>query len=91
MGAVFANTPIQPAFVEVQVLRISFDAPCRYCRRPATTNIKPIDAIGSPMVADLYVCDPHAEQLIARAQKRSLEVSICPPETDTRSRSPSFF
>jgi hypothetical protein len=41
----------------VQVIRISFDAPCRYCRRRAITNIRPVEAIGSPMVADLYVCE----------------------------------
>jgi hypothetical protein len=38
MGAVFANVPIRAACVEVQVLRISFDAPCRYCRRPASAK-----------------------------------------------------
>ena len=56
MGTMFANAPIVPTVAAVQVLRISFDAPCRYCRRPATTNIRPVDAIGAPMVADLYVC-----------------------------------
>jgi hypothetical protein len=81
MGAVFANAPIQPTAVEVQVMTIYFDAPCRYCRdgRRATTNIRPVDAIGSPMVADLYVCAAHAEQLVARARAKGLEVSMWPP------------
>jgi len=61
------------------MLRISFDAPCRYCRRPATNNIRPVDAIGSPMVADLYVCAGHADQLVARARAKGIEVSPWPP------------
>jgi hypothetical protein len=45
--AIFANAPIVPTVVEVQVGKIYFDAPCRYCRggRRATTNIQPIDAL----------------------------------------------
>jgi hypothetical protein len=31
-------------------------------------------------VGDLYVCDAHAEQLVARARARGLEVSMWPPE-----------
>jgi hypothetical protein len=60
MDAIFANAPIARTVVEVQILRISFDAPCRYCQRQATTNIRPVDAIGSPMVADLTpaACTP---------------------------------
>jgi hypothetical protein len=79
MGAILGHAPIQATVVEVQVLRISFDASCRYCRRAATTNVRPVDAIGSPMVADLYVCDPHAEQLVARARAKNLEITIWPP------------
>ena len=81
MGAVFANAPIHPTIVAVQVMRIYFDAPCRYCRNGSrtTTNIRPIDAIGSPAVADLYVCDPHAEQLLGRARAKGLEICIWPP------------
>ena len=65
MGAIFANATIHPTVVEVQVMTIYFDAPSRYCRdgRRATTNIRPVDAIGSPMVADLYVCTGHAKPL----------------------------
>jgi hypothetical protein len=79
--AVFANAPIEPTVVEVQVVPIYFDALCRYCRdgRRATTNIRPVDAIGSPMVADLYVCPSHAEQLVARAREKGLDVSMWPP------------
>jgi hypothetical protein len=47
MVAILAHAPIQPTCIAVQVLRISFDAPCRYGRRRATTNIRPVDAIGS--------------------------------------------
>jgi hypothetical protein len=79
MGTIFANAPIVPTVVEVPVLRIYFDAPCRYCRRRATTNIRPVDAIGAPMVADLFLCDAHAEQLVARARAKNLEVSPWPP------------
>ncbi len=63
MGAILAHAPIVQAVVEVQVLTIRFEAPSRYWRggRRATTNIKPVDAIGSPMVADLSVCEGHAE------------------------------
>ena len=80
MGAVSANAPIQPTCVEIQVLRIYFEAECRYCPddRRAIINIRPVDAIGSPMVADLYVCEGHAEHLIARARARDLGVSIWP-------------
>jgi hypothetical protein len=60
-------------------LRISFDATCRYCRRPATTNIRPVDAIGSPMVADLYTCTAHTDELIARATVKGIEVAMWPP------------
>jgi hypothetical protein len=75
MGAVFANTPNQPTVVAVQVGKIYFDAPCKYCRngRRATTNIRPVDTIGRPM-ADLNVCTPHAEQLVVRARSKNLEV-----------------
>jgi hypothetical protein len=79
MGAVFANAPIEPTVAAVQVLRISFDAPCRYCRRRAATNIRPVDAIGSPMVADLYVCEGHGDQLIARARAKGIDVTLWPP------------
>ena len=79
MGAIFANAPIQRACVEVQVLHISFDAPCRYCQRRPTTNIRPVDAIGSPMVADLYACDGHTEELAASARAKGRAVSIWPP------------
>ena len=76
MGAIFANAPIQPTVAAVQVGKIYFDAPCRYCRdgRRATTNIRPVDYIGRPM-ADLNVCTAHAEQLIARARSKNLEIS----------------
>jgi hypothetical protein len=79
MGTMFANAPIVPTVAAVQVLRIYFDASCRYCRLPARTNIRPVDAIGSPMVADLYVCTAHAAQLVARARAKGLEVSLWPP------------
>jgi len=81
MGGIFADARIVPAVVEVQVLAIQFQAPCRYCRggRPATTNIRPVDAIGSPMIADLYVCTSHAGQLVERARAKNLKVSVWPP------------
>ena len=58
MGTMFANAPIVPTVVAVQVGKIYFDAPCKYYRdgRPATTNIRPVDYIGRPM-ADMNVCD----------------------------------
>jgi hypothetical protein len=74
MGTMFADAPIRPTVAEVQVLRISFDAPRRYCRRVASTNIRPVDGIGRPM-ADLNVCDGHAGQLVQRARMKNLEVS----------------
>ena len=77
MGTMFANAPIVPTVAAVQVGKIYFDAPCKYCRdgRRATTNIRPVDSIGRPM-ADLNVCTPHAEQLVALARAKDLEVSI---------------
>jgi len=78
MGAVFDNASIEPKVVAIQIGRIYFDAPYRYCRdgRRATTNIRPVDAIGRPM-GDLNVCAGHAAQIIERALARELEVSIC--------------
>ena len=81
MGAIFANAPFTPICVEIQVLRISLDAPCRYCRQSATMNIRPVDAIGAPKTADLYACDAHAGQLVARARAKGLEVSMWPPRS----------
>jgi hypothetical protein len=77
MGAVFGNAPIDSTVVAIQVMRIYFDAPCKYCRdgRRATTNVRPVDFIGRPM-GDLNACTRHADQLIDRARARSLEVSI---------------
>jgi hypothetical protein len=69
----FATAPIQPTVVEVEVMPIYFDATCRYCRRPATTKIRPVDGIGRPM-ADLNVCDGHAGQLVQRAKVKNPEV-----------------
>jgi len=59
MGTMFANAPIVPTVAAVQVMKIYFNAPCKYCRdgRRATTNIRPVDYIGRPM-ADLNVCTP---------------------------------
>jgi hypothetical protein len=76
MGTMFANAPIVPTCVEVQVdgsisMRSADNAGL------ATTSIRPVDAIGSAMVADLYVCEAHAGQLLARARNR--EISIWPP------------
>jgi hypothetical protein len=79
MGTMFANAPIAPTVTTVQVLQISFETPCRHCRRRATTSIRSVDAIGSPMVADLYVCDAHANHLVARARAKNIEVSKWPP------------
>jgi hypothetical protein len=77
MGAVFENAPIQPKAVAIQVGEIFFESVCRYCRggRRATTNIRPVDAIGRPM-GDLNVCAGHAALLIERARKKKLEVSL---------------
>ena len=38
-----------------------------------------LDAIGSPMVADLYVCAAHAEQLVDCAKAKGMEVAMWPP------------
>jgi hypothetical protein len=77
MGAVFANAPIEPTVVAVQVMRIYFDPPCKYCSdgKRATMNVRPVDHIGRPM-GDMNVCCAHAAQLIDRARSKSLEVSI---------------
>jgi hypothetical protein len=81
MGVIFANAPIQPTCVEIQVLRIYFEAACRYCPddRRATINIQPVDAIGSPMVADLYVYDGLAERRSTEhARAKGQEVALYP-------------
>jgi len=72
MGTIFANAPIQPTVAAIQVGKIYFDAPYKYCRdgRRATTNIRPVDSIGRPM-PDLNVCNAHAAQLIQRAVRSS--------------------
>ncbi len=77
MGAVFTHAPIEPRAIAIQVGRIHFVAPCRYCRdgRRATTNIRPVDAIGPPM-GDLNICAVHAGRLIERARARGLVVEI---------------
>ncbi len=77
MGAVFDNAPMEPKAVAVQVGKIYFDAPCRFCRdgRRATTGIRPVDYIGHPM-GDLDVCSAHAERLIERARAKGLAVSM---------------
>jgi hypothetical protein len=56
MGTLFASAQIVPTCAAVQVGKIYFDEPCKYCRdrRRATTNIRPVDHIGRPM-ADLNV------------------------------------
>lgn len=76
MGTMFANAPITPTVVAIQVRTIYFDAPCKYCRSgtAATTNIRPVDSIGRPM-GDMNVCDAHADELVQRAHAKGLEVS----------------
>jgi triacylglycerol esterase/lipase EstA (alpha/beta hydrolase family) len=76
MGAVFTNSPNEPATVAVRDAKI-FDAPCKFCRdgRRATTSIRPVDYIGHPM-GDLDVCSAQAERLIERARSKGLAVSI---------------
>jgi hypothetical protein len=61
MVTVFANAPIQPTYVAIQVGKIYFDAPCKKCRdgRSPTTNIRPVDHIGRP-TGDMNVCASHA-------------------------------
>ena len=61
----------------VQVAKIYFVAPCRYCRegRRATTNIRLLDSIGRPM-GDLNVCAGHTERLIERARAKGLAVEL---------------
>lgn len=73
MGTIFANAPIQPTVAAVQVGKIYFDAACKYCRKRATTNIRPVDHIGRPQ-ADLNVCNSHAKELIRRARAKRIEV-----------------
>jgi hypothetical protein len=72
----FATAPIQSTVVEVQVMRISFNALCRYCRdgRRATMGVRSVDVLGHPM-ADLNFCAGHAAQLVQRAMMKNLEVS----------------
>jgi hypothetical protein len=77
MGAVFTHAPIEPRAIAVSVAPIHFDAACRYCRdgRRATTNIRPVDAIGRPM-GDLNICAVHAGRLIERARAKGLAVEM---------------
>lgn len=75
MGSMFANAPIQPTVVAIQVGKIYFDAACKYCRKRATTNIWPVDHIGRPQ-GNMDVCSDHSEQLIERARVKGIEVSI---------------
>lgn len=77
MGAILANTPIEPAVVAIQVSKICFEAPCKYCGdgRRASTNIRPVDYIGRPL-SDLNLCGSHAEQLVWWARVKNLEISV---------------
>jgi hypothetical protein len=77
MGAVFTHAPIEPRAIAVQVGKIHFVAPCRYCRdgQRATTNIRPVDAIGRPM-GDVNICAVHAGRLIERARAKGLAVEM---------------
>jgi hypothetical protein len=77
MGAVFTHAPIEPRAIAVSVATIHFDANCRYCHdgRRATTNIRPVDAIGRPM-DDLNICAVHAGRLIERARAKGLAVEM---------------
>ena len=77
MGALFTHAPIEPQAIAVQVGKIYFVAPCRYCRdgRRATTNIRPVDAIGRPM-GDVNICAVHAGRLIERARAKGLAVEM---------------
>lgn len=78
MGAILSHAPIEPRAIAVSVATIHFDAACRYCRdgRRATTNIRPVDAIGRPM-GDLKICAVHAGRLIERARANGLAVEMC--------------
>jgi hypothetical protein len=42
-------------------------------------NVRPVDAIGSPMVADLYTCTAHTDEIVERARVKGIEVSVWPP------------
>jgi len=80
MGAVFDNAPIEPTAVAVQVAKIHFHAPCKFCRdgRRAITNLRPVDSIGRPM-GDVNVCESHAKRLVERACAKGLEVEMRNP------------
>ena len=69
MGAIFKNAPIEPTVVAIEVDKIFYAITCciRLCGAPASTNIRPIDAIGRPQ-GNLDVCSAHATQLIERAR-----------------------
>ncbi len=77
MGAVFTHAPIEPRAIAIQVGKIHFDAACRYCHdgRRATTNIRPVDAIGRP-IGDLNICAVHAGRLIERARAKGLAIEM---------------
>jgi hypothetical protein len=77
MGAVLTHAPIEPRAIAVSVATIHFDAACRYCRngRRATTNIRPVDAIGRPM-GDVNICAVHAGRMIELAQVKGLAVEM---------------
>ena len=77
MDAVFTNAPIEPRAIAVSVAPIHFDAAWRYCHggRRATTNIRPVDAIGRPM-GDVNICAAHAGRLIERARAQGLAVEM---------------
>jgi len=72
MDAVFEQSAT-PRVVAVRFGKIYFFARCRYCRRDATTNVRPIDSIGRPD-GDVNVCDQHADFLRSRARMKSLEI-----------------
>jgi hypothetical protein len=78
MGAIFANAPITPTCVGVQVGKIDLlrrDLPI--LPRPARyhEHIRPVDSIGRPM-GDLNVGTQHTELLVARAKAKNLEISL---------------
>jgi hypothetical protein len=81
MGSIFANAPIVPTVAAVQVGK---STSTHRANIAATETCDHEYQAGrhywrAPIIADLFVCDADAEQIVARAKTKGIEISIWPP------------
>jgi hypothetical protein len=77
VGAVFDTAPMEPKAVAIQIGKMYFDAPCKFCLDGgrAMIGIRAVDYIGHPR-GDPDVCSAHAKRLIERALAKGLAIEL---------------